>query len=107
MSTDPCRDAAIHYVRRNGSNPAPGHSPHDVERLYLSVDDHYRLSAQLRKRVELLEEVAKDLADSGSAIVLNMNAGNRVPTLVLGLWMEALQAYDEIRNDEELEEVSP
>ncbi len=89
MSTDPCMDAALDHVR----SCAPGHIRRD-ERLWLSTDDHYRLSADLRKKAVLWEAIAKDLAESGSAIVLSLGRGQVPSAVVMGLWYAACDAYD-------------
>ena len=90
MSSDPCMDAALDHVR----SCAPGHIRRD-ERLWLTTDDHYRLSADLRKKAEKWEAIAKDLAESGSAIVRRIYPGGIIPSgLLMGMWTEACKKYD-------------
>ena len=96
MSSDPCMAAALTYVRRLGEKE-PGKSSRISERLYMSVDDHYLQSGDIRKKAAAWEDIAKDLAEAGSAIMLSLGQGCVPPTTVIGFWLEAAAAYDAAR----------
>ena len=96
MSSDPCMDSALTYVRRL-RDTEPGKSSRIGERLYMSVDDHYLQSGDIRKKAAAWEAIAKDLADSGSAIMLSLGQGCVPPTAVIDFWLEAAASYDAAR----------